>query len=320
MLINLSYKSKQLFFVLIKLSIIGGAFFVIIQKLTLNQQLSFSDFWSILVQNQIFSTQIIVLLILLSGFNWFMEIKKWKMLVSKVSDLSFRLALQQCLAALTVSIITPNKIGDYGAKALFYPNHLRGKILLLNLIGNTWQMAATSIFGLFGIVLLITQFSYQPFKYEPWHYLIPIGFFALIMLTYRLKNYRIKGVSISEIVKFIQNYSLKGHLKIATLSITRYLVFSFQLYFLLNLCGADLSYLNAMAGISAMYLLASVVPVFQLFDAAVKGGIAMVIFGLFNVPAIVVLSAVTCMWFLNVVIPAMFGSVYLFNLKTARAF
>ncbi|TPV31804.1 hypothetical protein FJ651_13345 [Paucihalobacter ruber] len=257
---------------------------------------------------------------ILSIFNWFLEIKKWQLLVTKVSDLSFRLALQQSLTALTVSLITPNRIGDYGAKALFYPNHLRGKIMLLNLVGNFWQMATTVIFGLFGILLLIIQFNYQPFKYEPWHFLIPIGFFALIMFASRLKNYRIQGVSISEIIKFIQNYSLKGHTKIATLSITRYLVFSFQLYFLLNLCGADLSYLNAMAGISAMYLLASVVPVFQLFDAAVKGGIAMVIFGLFNVPAIVVLSAVTCMWFLNVVIPAMFGSVYLFNLKTARAF
>jgi hypothetical protein len=319
MLNNLPYKSKQFFFVLIKLSIVGGAFYVIIHKLSPNQQLSFNDFWLFLVENRIFSFKTIILLILLSGFNWFLEIKKWQMLVSKVSDISFNLALQQSLSALTVSIITPNRIGDYGAKALFFPNYLRGKILWLNLIGNLWQMAATVVFGICGLMILTNRFNYQPINFELWHIVLPIAFLALIILLVLLKNHLIKGISIMEILKCTQSLSTIEHIKISTLSILRYLVFSFQLYLLLNLFGAQLSYLNAITGLSAMYLLASVIPVFQLFDAAVKGGMAIVVFGLFNVPAIIVLSTVTCGWFLNVVIPAMFGSVYLLNLKTVKA-
>jgi len=114
------------------------------------------------------------------------------MLVSKVSDISFKLAFQQSLSALTVSIITPNRIGDYGAKALFFPNCLRGRILWLNLIGNFWQMAATVAFGICGLMILTNRFNYQPFNFKLWHIVLPIAFLALIILLVLLKNHLIK--------------------------------------------------------------------------------------------------------------------------------
>lgn len=319
MLNKLPYKSKQFFFVLIKLSVIGGAFYVIIEKLRLNQDLSLNEFWAILIENRVFSIKIITFLMILSGVNWFCEIKKWQLLVSKLHDISLKLAVQQSLSALTVSIITPNKIGDYGAKALFFPNELRGKILWLNAIGNFWQMAATVLFGTFGLLVLMTLFNFNPFNFQSRHLAILFAFIAVIVLVIRYKEHRFQGISFTQIIKFTQTLTLKLHLNIAALSVLRYLVFSFQLYLLLDYCGAQLSYLDAMTGISVMYLLSSVIPMFQLFDAAVKGGIAMVIFRLFNVPGIVVLSAITCMWLLNVVLPAMIGSLYLFNKKTAIA-
>lgn len=319
MLNNLPYKSKQFFFVLIKLSVIGGAFYVIIQKLKLNENLSPNEFWTILIETRVFSIKIITLLMILTGFNWFFEIKKWQLLVSKVQDISFKLATQQSLSALTVSIITPNKIGDYGAKALLFPNYLRGKILFLNVIGNFWQMAVTVLFGVIGLVFLINHFNFEPIIFRPWHMVILFVIIALFVLIVRFKNHSFQGVSIAQMIKFTQTLTLKAHINIALLSILRYLVFSFQLYLLLNLCGAQLSYLDAMTGISAMYLLASVIPVIQVFDAAVKGSIAIMIFSFFEVPGIVVLSAITCMWLLNVVLPAMIGSVFLYNIKTATA-
>ena len=319
MLNKLPYKSKQFFFVLIKLSIIGGAFYVIIQKLRLNENLSLSEFWTILLENRVFSFKIMVFLMILSGFNWFFEIKKWQLLTSKVHEISLKLAIQQSLSALTFSIITPNKIGDYGAKALFFPNYLRGKILFLNLIGNFWQMAVTVLFGACGLLFLMNQFTFEPINFQPWHMALLIAILAMLVLIVRFKNHRFQGVSLAQLIKFTQTLTLKAHINIALLSILRYLVFSFQLYLLLNLCGAHLSYLDAMTGISAMYLLASVIPVIQVFDAAVKGSIAMMIFSFFQVPGIAVLSAITCMWLLNVVLPAMIGSIYLFNIKTAIA-
>ena len=54
MFFSLSYKAKQFFFVLIKLSIVVGAFYFIYQKLANNTDLSFNDFYQFLIENDIF--------------------------------------------------------------------------------------------------------------------------------------------------------------------------------------------------------------------------------------------------------------------------
>ena len=90
MLYNIPYKTKQFFFVLIKLSIVVGAFYFIYSKLTENGQLQLSDFIAFLKENKTFSTKNIIFLVILSGFNWFFEILKWKTLVKTIKSISFR--------------------------------------------------------------------------------------------------------------------------------------------------------------------------------------------------------------------------------------
>ena len=117
---NLSHKSKQFFWLLIKLSIVVGCGYFIYQKLLENDQLQFSDFWQILMKNEAFSSKNILFLFVFTFFNWFFEVLKWKELVSFVKKISFSEALKQSLASLTTSLITPNRIGEYGAKAMYF--------------------------------------------------------------------------------------------------------------------------------------------------------------------------------------------------------
>jgi len=114
----LPYKTKQFFFVLIKLSIVISAFYFIYQKVTSNPELQFADFLAFLHKNDVFSLKNITFLLILSVFNWIFEIIKWKKLVTSIKQITFFEALKQSIGALTVSLFTPNRIGDYGAKAL----------------------------------------------------------------------------------------------------------------------------------------------------------------------------------------------------------
>ena len=150
---GLSYKSKQFFFVLIKLSIVAGAFYFIYQKLMKNDDLSFFDFAQFLTENEVFSSKNVVFLLFLTIFNWFLEILKWQKLTSIVTKISFLKSLEQSLGALTASLFTPNRIGEYGAKAIYFQYSIRKKILLLNLLGNIAQMTITTVFGVIGFVV-----------------------------------------------------------------------------------------------------------------------------------------------------------------------
>jgi len=59
-------------------------------------------------------------ILLLSVLNRFFEILKWQNLVSILKPISIFEATNQALSSLTAGLFTPNGIGEYAAKALFF--------------------------------------------------------------------------------------------------------------------------------------------------------------------------------------------------------
>ena len=68
-------------------------------------------------------------------------------------------ATKQVLAALTAGIFTPNGVGEYAGKALFYPKSEAKKVVFLNLICNGIQMILTVIFGIFGLMYFNAKYE-----------------------------------------------------------------------------------------------------------------------------------------------------------------
>lgn len=310
----LPYKTKQFFFVLIKLSIVFGAFYFIYQKLTEHKDLDFDIFYQFLKDNNTFSTKNISILLLLSCCNWLFEIIKWQKLVSSIASISFYEALKQSLASLTASLITPNRIGEYGAKAVYFSKANRKKALLLNLIGNMSQMGATVLFGCIGLLFL-----YQ-------HYTIEIDYFKVLKIAFVIvaistltiigitqKKYKIRGFSLIKVRQFWNSISTSIKVTTLVLACVRYLIFSFQFYYLLLAFGIEVSYLRAMMVITSMYLLASIIPTLSVFDVVIKGSVAVYLFNIVDVNEISVVCIILLMWILNTVIPSIIGSYYVIN-------
>jgi hypothetical protein len=316
---GLSYKTKQFFFVLIKLSIVLGAFYFIYLKLTENENLSFSVFFEFLHKNEVFSDKNIIFLLVLTFFNWFFEIVKWKKLVHSVKVISFKIAFEQSLGSLTASLITPNRIGEYGAKAAYYNSKDRKRILLLNLLGNMMQMSATVIFGCIGLYFFTTEYDLELNYIRFSRFLILIIIIA-ILTTFGLtqNKFKIKGFPIEKIKQFYRQLPSKTLVIGLLLSIIRYLIFSFQFYYLLLMFGIDVQYSNAMIVMTSMYLLSSIIPSIFIFDVIIKGSVAVYLFGLVGVNEFTILSIVTLMWILNFVLPSLFGSYYVLNFNLLK--
>ena len=311
---GLPYKTKQFFFVLIKLSIVVGAIYFIYQKLVSNENLDFYQFLHFLKKNDAFSPKNISLLLILTIFNWLFEILKWKYLVGYVKKISFKDALEQSLGALTASLFTPNRIGEYGAKAFYYDSSKRKKIMLLNLLSNMMQMSTTIIFGSIGLWLINSKYDLNINYYRVSRFLviiIVVGGFAILGL--KQNRFRIKGFSVEKLKDFIRKLPPQIQLTAFMLSVLRYLIFSFQFYFLLKIFGVSVSYYNAMIVISTMYVLASIIPSIFIFDVIIKGSIAIYLFSIVGVNEFTTLSIVTLMWLLNFVLPSIFGSYYVLN-------
>ncbi|WP_298898372.1 lysylphosphatidylglycerol synthase domain-containing protein [uncultured Psychroserpens sp.] len=311
---SLPYKTKQFFFVLIKLSIVVGAFYFIYQKLVKNADLDFYQFLVFLRENDAFSPKNVCFLFFLTFLNWFFEILKWKILVTHIKKISFKNALEQSLGALTASLFTPNRIGEYGAKAIYFGASKRKQVMLLNLISNMMQMTVTVILGIIGLSLMHSKYNLDInyFKVSRFIVLIIIvGIFTALGL--KQNRFKIKGFSIERLKLFLNKLPVKTHITAFGLSVLRYLIFSFQFYFLLQIFGINVSYFNGMIVITTMYLLASVIPSIFIFDVIIKGSVAVYLFAIVGVNEFTSLCIVTIMWLLNFVIPSVFGSYYVLN-------
>ncbi|NRR90089.1 flippase-like domain-containing protein [Winogradskyella undariae] len=313
------YKTKQLLLLLFKLSIVVAAFYFIYIKLTENKNLQFSAFITFLDKYESFSFKTITFLILLSFFNWFFEILKWKNLVKSIKPISIHQATEQSLGGLTASLITPNRIGEYGAKAMYYTKPFRTKIVLLNLLGNLAQMIITTLLGCIGLLFFINRYSIKINYYTVLQYSVIVLLIGLLLLFLTKQNhFKIKGFSFRSVIIFLKSISLKTHLTNILYSLLRYILFSSQFYYLLIVFRIEISYFEAMTVITSMYLLTSIIPAISIFDFVIKGSIAVFLFSFLNVNELTILTITTLMWLFNFVLPSISGSYFVINFKLPK--
>lgn len=309
-MIAISIKTKNYLITAAKILVIAITFGYIFLKISTNKVLSFEEFITDVVSKGIVSGYLILVFLLLATANWYFEILKWQNLVSSFEKIKFKTALKQSLSSLTVSLATPNRIGEYGAKALFFASHHRKKVLLLNFYSGAAQMLVTSVFGIIGLSYSIQRFN-PDFAYKN---ILIIGLIVTLVIGvgYILKEKKLllKGLSISKILDFLKNIPFSVKLKTILFSVVRYAIFSSLFLGILLFFGADIEILEAYLLIFSMYFLVSILPSLFIFDVVIRGGVAVWLFSYVGIPELTVLSTVFSMWLLNFVLPSLLGSFY----------
>ena len=303
-MILISHKAKQFLILAIKLLIVVGAFYFIYNQLATNDKLDWNKFIVLFKKNQ--SIGGILFILFLSFANRFLEILKWQNLVFSFKTITISEATKQVLASLTAGIFTPNGIGEYAGKALYFKKDKTKKIVFLNLLCNGIQLILTVVLGTIGLLVL---------GYKFWALVILTLCFGFLILAFFTKKIDIKGYSVSKFIEKLNKIPKNIHRKNTLLGIARYLIFSHQYYFLFLAFDVHLPYFILMATIATVYFLASSLPSFQFLDFAVKGSVAVYFFSLLGVNEWIVVFVTTLMWFLNVVIPVIIGSFYVLNFK-----
>lgn len=310
---SISYKAKQFLLVIIKLLIVSIAMIYLYYEIK-DKKIIWSTVFNAL------SFESILLLVAFSTINWLLEIAKWRNLVSNFKSISFLEAAQQCLGSLTVSIFTPNRIGEYGAKALYYSKEETKKIIFLNFISNSSQMAITCFFGLLGLLLFKISYTetmvWFAFKIKILPVLIAtIVFACALLIAFRFKKSKIYGISIATLFSKVTSFPRIILKKTFLFSLLRFLVFSHQFYYLLYLLNCDISYLTALSCIFTMYFLASIIPSIHLLDVAIKSSVAVYLFAKFGVLEWKIIMITSLMWIFNLFFPVLLGSYFVFQFK-----
>lgn len=302
-------KAKQFLSSAVKILIVGLAFYFIDKRLAGNDWYFFAD-----RLNRNFTWISAGLLLIMAFYNRYFEILKWQNLVSSFKPISIPESTKQVLGAFTASIFTPNGIGEYGAKAMFFESKHSRKILFLNLLCNGVQMVITVILGTAGLLYFNLHHNIVSARVI---FIILLVAGVLLLAAFALRTFKVKGYSFQRVIEKIRDIPHKIHRKNLLLALGRYLIFSHQYYFILVMFNVELSYWMAMATICSVYFLSSSLPTFQFFDFAVKGSVAVYFFGLLGVNEWIPIFAATLIWILNVVLPVAVGSYFVITFKPA---
>jgi len=261
--------------------------------------------------------------IILMPINWFLESLKFKILLHNIQTISNKQSIKAILSGITVSIFMPKRIGDFGGRIIFLKKNNKIKGVLATLLGSMSQLIITIIIGLsfFPAYLnynnILQKYNINEniiFAFS----LLSIIIVLFIFLNISKLNIYIKRVSFlnkyNNLLSFVNQYTKKQLLSLLTLSLLRYFIFSSQFILLLHSFNVTLPYNEAIIGISQIYFLMIVIPVFSLGELSIRGSLSVWVLNSFTPLVSGVLATSILLWFINLAIPAIIGSIFI--LKT----
>ncbi|NOU47937.1 MAG: hypothetical protein HOO86_12880 [Bacteroidales bacterium] len=325
--------------ILLRLLIMGLSFWFVYDQLIHHRNLDevMHQFRTLLI-NSVHQNLMWLLLILLP-VNLALEAFKWKVLIDKLEPVSFNRAFTAVLSGISVSMMMPNRVGDYLGRVFILQKESHIKGILVTLIGSLSQLLTTVIAGCIALTFSFSMFfefefsNYKNFSFGLLALVFSLLIFALI-LYFNVGLLKVVTAGIfprrkQKLLRYIDVFSLYTRselLKVLLLSVSRFIVFSMQYYLLLLITGFDIGYFEAMMLISLTYLFMAVIPTIAITELGVRGSVAIYIFGLYfanttfwnESGATAVFTASSVLWLLNLVVPSLFGIIFVYRLRFFR--
>ncbi len=281
----------------------------------------------------------IVLVFILMFVNWGLETWKWKLLISKIERVKFFRAYEAVLTGISVSAFLPNRIGDYFGRVFILKraNHIEG--ILVTIVGSISQLITTLILGSVALLIFLPQHVKESMYFNDYVFSGLIAFIAIaifflllfyfnisILSNFLLRFTRKNWTNLRHHLQAFSYFNPKELLKILLLSTLRYFVFTLQFHLLLVLFGIQIPLFDSIILITVFFFILTAIPTIALAEIGVRGSVSLFVFGLYFSTMgygtgwfeMGVFSASSALWLINIVIPAIAGTIFVFNLKFFR--
>lgn len=278
------------------------------------------------------NTAQICFLFLLLCANWGIESRKWQLLMRPVEHVSFLTSVKAILSGLALSLFLPNGFGEYPARALYMNEGNRLRSVALNIAGSMAQLIITLIAGIISLIYL-RNYSWQTKPQMQglsmlWLNgiisMIVLGTMLLILIYFRLSWFTQLFEKIPFVYKhrhFIQSletFDWKVLTRILNLSFLRFIVFVVQYIVVLQLLHVKIDLADAVCTTCVLFLVLAVLPTIPFADVGIRSEAGAQLFGLITPDAFGIVATTSLIWFINLIIPSMAGSLFLLNIKIFR--
>lgn len=271
-------------------------------------------------------------LVALMMLNWTIEAAKWRILVSKVQKVSLFTAVKAVLSGLSFSMFVPNGIGEYVGRIFYMQEGNRLRSISVTIVGSISQILVTIVMGFAGLLYLknhawkavIQQQGFTGFWLSGVLYMIAMTIVVVAFIYYRLSWLTALVEKIPFVHKyryFIQSLELfhwKELTKILAFSVMRYTVFIVQYILMLHIFNVDVNWFDAACTTSVLFLVLVILPTIPVADLGIRGETGMQLFGILTKNATGIFFTAAGIWLLNIIIPAMIGTLCVLSIKFFR--
>lgn len=317
----LTKTQKKYFNYTLKLTIVGLAFWFIYSKVS-NQKnlLEFKLLIKSIEPTVMYWTLSVVVVMML--LNWFFEILKWKYLVQEIQKITIWKATKSVFCGLTWAIFTPNRIGEYGGRIMLLQPQNRARGAVLMGVGLFAQLVLTSVFGALGIAWFVSTFLETPsaVKFGIWILALIYGLaFVLLYFNVQWIDYLVNKVrflkKIQPFFDVLRHVSTSQLSNVLILSLIRFVIFTSQYVILMNIFLPEMSLLPMILMIFILFFVQSALPTLDIFDFSVRSFVASNLYAYITTQDIAVMAIVSFIWFVNLILPAIIGAVFVLNVN-----
>lgn len=317
----LSAQTKKNLSILFKVTILALAFVFIYRRLSNNQNLTdFTSLAKALKPLHVWIVMVTVFALML--LNWFLESLKWKYLVQRVEKISTWKAIESVFCGLTWAVFTPNRIGEYGGRVLFLSPRKRILGAIAMAVGAAGQMVVTNVLGSIAILWFSGRFlNLNAVLFYALFFLVMVFsiFFLLFYFNIRWIDNLLSRINLFKPFKkffsILARYKKRELWQVFVYCISRFMVFTTQYYLIIHLLIADIRAFDMVMMICILFFIQSALPSLDLLDIGVRATTATYFFSFITTQEVAVMASITCIWLVNLIIPAILGSVFVLKLN-----
>ena len=261
--------------------------------------------------------------------NWSIESRKWQVLLSHIIDIPFIRAFRSVVSGVAFTMITPNRMGEFVGRVFYVPDGKRIRAAALTLVGSASQLIVTLFGGALGLLVLRGYLINHTNQLQGlsifWLNALFTGtafILAIILLFYFRISWLMKIIDkipqFANYAYYIQPLEEVGTaelVKILLLSVMRYVVFVLQYWLIFKLFNVELLTWQLLSLVSVLFLILAVVPTIALAELGIRSKASIALFSIFSTNTLGILVATGAIWLINIIFPAIAGSLFVLGVK-----
>lgn len=275
---------------------------------------------------QPYTLSLLIIVLVLMFLNWLTEALKWKLMIDRIEKITLFRSLEAVCSGLTISIFTPNRIGEYAGRVFHLAKANKIQATLITVIENLSQLLATLMVGAIASIYYFSVYAELSFTMSFLFittllivsFISLLGFFNIRFLEniFLRIPYLKKWQSVFHV---LSEYTFSELFKVYSLALLRYFIFGIQFYLLIRMYGGTSEFIPSVIMIAMTYLVITIVPSMTLVEFGIRGAAATYFFSKITLDIVPVLNAVFSLWLINLAIPALAGAIFMLNFRLGKS-